>query len=570
MPRTTAPAGQATPDADAVDRPFVAAGDDDALRLPDSADLLSNLRFSPADGRITLGRERMVLLHVSALGELRRALIDALGIERTRALLLRVGYTSGYRDALESREIRQGTSPFELLSAGPQLHALEGMAAVAPIEVRFDRARGEYHGEFLWRSSAEVEAAALAGDGGRSPIPACWLLLGYATGYTTGFMGRPVVYRELACRSCGARHCRILGRPLDAWDAPPEGFEFLADAAANAPASAEPPVEQPTHELASAPTRAGLVGVDPSFLATWALVEAVAPTPAAALIHGEVGSGRSTLAAAIHRLGAGAAGPLVTIGAGHLAVADVDDALARAAGGTLVVDDLDAWPEASQRRLLGRLGGPGEPVGGGGPRLVITLGRAPEDPALAPLTRRILLRSGAFAIHAPPLRERPRDLLPLAHTFLKRQEALLQKPLAGFTRRARRALEAHAYAGNLHELAGLVARAAILGERGAPVDVGHLFGGDPHPSAELRLDGGQLRREAGAAAPEAPLPPVDLDALAREALDRGVALDDLEEALIRSAVERAEGNLAAAARTLGLTRPQLAYRYRKIGDEGGG
>ena len=45
-------------------------------------------------------------------------------------------------------------------------------------------------------------------------------------------------------------------------------------------------------------------------------------------------------------------------------------------------------------------------------------------------------------------------------------------------------------------------------------------------------------------------------------------LDDIEDALIDSALRLSGGNLAAAARTLGLTRPQLAYR-QKVRRHGG-
>jgi two-component system response regulator HydG len=42
----------------------------------------------------------------------------------------------------------------------------------------------------------------------------------------------------------------------------------------------------------------------------------------------------------------------------------------------------------------------------------------------------------------------------------------------------------------------------------------------------------------------------------------GVPLDGIENMLIEAAVERAGGNLSQAARMLGITRPQLAYRWR--------
>ena len=43
-----------------------------------------------------------------------------------------------------------------------------------------------------------------------------------------------------------------------------------------------------------------------------------------------------------------------------------------------------------------------------------------------------------------------------------------------------------------------------------------------------------------------------------------ITLDEVEATLIRHAVEQAEGNLSAAARALGITRPQLSYRLKKV------
>ena len=47
-------------------------------------------------------------------------------------------------------------------------------------------------------------------------------------------------------------------------------------------------------------------------------------------------------------------------------------------------------------------------------------------------------------------------------------------------------------------------------------------------------------------------------------LNQGLSLDTLEDGLIREAVQRHHGNLAAAARALGLTRPQLSYRLGRV------
>ena len=53
--------------------------------------------------------------------------------------------------------------------------------------------------------------------------------------------------------------------------------------------------------------------------------------------------------------------------------------------------------------------------------------------------------------------------------------------------------------------------------------------------------------------------------LADALLERGVPLESFERMLLHRAVERAGGNLSAAARLLGLTRPQLSYRLKKEG-----
>jgi transcriptional regulator with GAF, ATPase, and Fis domain len=65
---------------------------------------------------------------------------------------------------------------------------------------------------------------------------------------------------------------------------------------------------------------------------------------------------------------------------------------------------------------------------------------------------------------------------------------------------------------------------------------------------------GELERGAPAGSP----------ALYDDLVARGLSLDALEDALIQEAVQRAGGNLAAAARALGLTRPQLSYRLQRV------
>ena len=48
-------------------------------------------------------------------------------------------------------------------------------------------------------------------------------------------------------------------------------------------------------------------------------------------------------------------------------------------------------------------------------------------------------------------------------------------------------------------------------------------------------------------------------------INSGISLEEVEETLMRQAMEQANQNVSGAARILGLTRPALAYRLKKTG-----
>ena len=93
-------------------------------------------------------------------------------------------------------------SLFDMFSVGPQLHMLEGAVQVTPERFEVDVESGTFHGIFRWDHSWEVETHVR--DFGPQEEPVCWMLLGYASGYTSAFMGRPVLFKEVACSACGA------------------------------------------------------------------------------------------------------------------------------------------------------------------------------------------------------------------------------------------------------------------------------------------------------------------------------------------------------------------------------
>ena len=72
-----------------------------SINLSEHADLPDRLKIDFSPGRISLERNRMVLLHASAMASLRKELIDTLGIQRARGVLARMGYESGKKEDLK-------------------------------------------------------------------------------------------------------------------------------------------------------------------------------------------------------------------------------------------------------------------------------------------------------------------------------------------------------------------------------------------------------------------------------------------------------------------------------------
>ena len=186
-----------------------------ASGLPSAEQLAETVAFSPQEGSVWMCGQRMMLLQGAAFGAMRRELIEALGFDKARGLLTRIGWQAGARDAAQvSAQWPEGDDA-SLYSAGPRLHMLEGMVNVEVVRFEIDSGVGHFYSEFLWHNSLEDdEHIAAYGLGGE---PACWMEIGYASGYASSLLGRLVVFREQECRSMGHPACRIVGKPADQW-----------------------------------------------------------------------------------------------------------------------------------------------------------------------------------------------------------------------------------------------------------------------------------------------------------------------------------------------------------------
>lgn len=546
--------------------------------LPQDADLRRLVHFSAGDGRIWLAGHRMLLLHVEALAGLRRELMQTIGIEQTRRVLKRAGYASGIRDAALARQVRPGANVYEQFTVGPQLHMLEGAVQVTPEHFDFDLEKGQHLGIFRWDHSWEVEAHVK--HFGPQTDPVCWMLIGYASGYVSAFMGQPVIYKEVQCAGCGHAHCRIEGRPLKDW---PDGEQLQADYEADSllvrMEDLQAELETLRTSLNPSDDLGELIGRSKSFERAISLLRKSAATQVTVMLTGETGVGKERFARALHGMSPRADKPFVAVNCAALPHELIESELfgaekgaytgagnarpgrfERADGGTLFLDELGDLPLAAQAKLLRVLqNGEIERLGSTQIRKVdvrvVAATNVDLEAAVADgrFRRDLMYRLNVYPIAIPPLRDRAEDIDVLAQHLLTKFMAQHNKRVAGITDRALDAMRHYTWPGNIRELENLIERALIITTAGQMVDVDDLFPVPPNQQRITVSESGELHLSASS----------DFQALFEDLQRRGLSLDVLEEGLIEEAVSKAEGNLSAAARTLGLTRPQLSYRLQK-------
>ncbi|KAI5916101.1 sigma-54-dependent Fis family transcriptional regulator [Thauera sp. 2A1] len=555
-----------------------------SIRYPEDSDLRRLLRFSSEDSLIWLGEHRMVLLHAGALAELRKELIESVGMEQARRILTRMGFASGLRDAELARKVRGAGDLVDAFVVGPQLHMLEGSVQVEPVRLEVNRGSKQFYGEFLWHHSWEAEAHVQTF--GEVDHPVCWMQIGYASGYTTAFMGEFILFKEMECSATGAPHCRIIGRPVDEWpDADALRTYFEADSIVGRLLELHEEMEAMRRSIACRNKSPSLIGNCATFLHAYDLAVKAAPTSVTVLLLGETGVGKERFARALHDLSPRHTAPFVAVNCAALPDELIESELfgvergaftgahasragkfERADGGTLFLDELGELPLSAQAKLLRVLQeGEIERLGDERSRKVnvrlvaATNVNLQEAVAAGRFRRDLFYRLNVYPITIPPLRERVADIPPLVEAMVARFCTLHDKRVAGVTDKAMRALKSHSWPGNVRELENVIERGVILAPHNGWIEVEHLFvGAVPQESAHASLgeDGLVASKPAAAGAP------ADTD-LPDAVLDSGMSLDSLENELLQRAVQRANGNLSAAARLLGLTRPQLNYRLKK-------
>ncbi|MEX3967847.1 sigma 54-interacting transcriptional regulator [Paraburkholderia sp. EG286B] len=578
-----------------------------SLDAMDFSDILENLHFNPVEGRIWLRDRRMLLLATESLGVLRRELIEVVGQQAARHLLTRMGYVAGSRDAELAWRMRSHLSQRDIISAGVQLHALEGYVKTEPVHVEVDSTGGYCYSEFFWSDSVEDEIH--LANYGQDHEPACWMSVGYTSGFLSKIMGKRILAREVECRAMGQSKCRIIAQPAENWDNAEEDLHYLsaepnrATRKSVAPQSGAESTSKASDDSSTRePDR--LVGSSVSFTSALHKVHRVASTQATVLLLGESGVGKSAVARETHHWSKRANAPFVEVNCAAIPESLLESELfgvergaysgaaesrpgrfESANGGTLFLDEIGILSFSAQGKLLRVLqSGEFERLGSNKTikldvRVVAaTNENLPQAVKEGRFREDLFYRINVFPIRIPPLRDRRDDLPLLLEHFIKRLSTLHGRHIPGITPRALQAVLNYQWPGNIREFENVIERGIIVANDGESLDLRHLFSVDTSlgNASLMRLtELGHLARqqilntgdESLCAGPsEAVSPPTDLNQWARSAIQQQTArLTEVETALIEAAMAETGGNVAKAATLLGLTRAQLDYRLKYRG-----
>jgi two-component system response regulator HydG len=555
--------------------------------MPGVEDLAAKLHFSPQTADIWLAGRRMMLLHEASMGLLRRELVDAIGVDKARVIYTRQGYNAGAMDAETAAKIRPHASLYDMFAVGPQLHALEGIVLAETLAFDVNIEEGRFYSEYRWTNSCEC--AAHLNIFGHGHIAAGWSQTGYASGYASEFLGRPIIYREVECIAMGHTACRIIGRPREEWP-DSEGDPSARATVVTLGAGASEELALGEDGGSGKPDRR-LVGASAGFNIAFEMIRKVADTQATVLLLGESGVGKEMFARSLHRLSPRSSKPFVAVNCaampetlfeaelfgvekGAFTGADASRAgkFEHADGGTIFLDEIGTLSLSSQAKLLRVLQeGEVEPVGAARPRPINTRVVAATNSDLRQAVQRgdfrddLFFRLNVFPVTIPPLRERRADIPVLMAHLLAVYSKRHGRDVPGFSEEAVSAMLSYDWPGNVRELENIIERGVILTKPGEPLAIHNLFN-----SGEKLNDARYAVTRDGLVQPAQPIAaqPAEVAAdIGNHALSMGLPLEEIEQRVLRAALESHGGNRTRAAAALQLTRAQFNYRLKKNGAE---
>jgi DNA-binding NtrC family response regulator len=298
-----------------------------------------------------------------------------------------------------------------------------------------------------------------------------------------------------------------------------------------------------------------LLGAAEPMLATYEMMNRVAPTDATVLLVGESGTGKDLAATTLHLLSRRAKAPFLPLNCGAISPTLIESELfghergsftgaqhrhkgyfERAHGGTLFLDEISEMPIELQVKLLrvletgtlARIGGDQQVAVD--VRVIAATNRDPHRAvADGKLREDLLYRLQVFPIQMPPLRERDGDVELLASYFLGQLNER-QATAKRFSDDAMERLCNHVWPGNVRELKNVIHRAFIMAdEEITPRCLPREVGGESGPARSLNFQ-------------------------------VGASISDVEQRLIMATLDAYAGNKRKTAEVLGVSLKTLYNR----------
>lgn len=317
-----------------------------------------------------------------------------------------------------------------------------------------------------------------------------------------------------------------------------------------------------------------LIGNSHAMSDVYRTIRLVSQSDATILLRGESGTGKELVAKAIHAASQRANGPFVALHCAAVTESLMESELfghepgaftgairlrkgrfEQAHGGTLFFDEVGDIPVTTQVKLLRVLQDRRfERVGGTQPiavdiRLIGATHRDLEGMIIQGAFREDLYyRLNVVPITLPPLRDRIGDILLLIGHFLARFNAQ-HKRRVSLSEDLLSAMEGYHWPGNVRELQNCIERLVVIADRDVvrldrlPVSFREYF---IHMQQVASMSVGQSNRR-------------------ENALSLGKSLQEIERRRLIEALQGAGWVQAQAARALGLTPRQVAYKIRKYG-----
>jgi two-component system response regulator FlrC len=295
----------------------------------------------------------------------------------------------------------------------------------------------------------------------------------------------------------------------------------------------------------------------------------VAASDATVLLHGESGTGKEVFARYIHQHSSRAEGPFVAINCAAIPENMLEAVLfgyekgaftgayqatagkfEQAQGGTLLLDEISEMSLALQAKLL-RVLQEKELERLGGRKLIeldvrvlaTTNRKLREEVSAGRFREDLFYRLNVFPLSLPPLRERARDILPLARHLIQ-QNLRAGQTQPSFSDEAKKHLLTHTWPGNVRELDNLMQRALILNSDGV-IDVEVLC----------------FESEGTESKPVQAAQPSNPGRLPED-------LRSVEEQMILDALEEGRSSRKAVASRLGISERTLRYKIARMREAG--